>query len=131
MDLFPAMLGHGWQDKAIQTDFDRRRQGGIGTVGSVAHSALSRGATLDDPVGISRRRKHLQYRSPPRNDTSERFEMGGEGIGGGADGGAERQLPPPQRAGDWRRCQSLGGACGVLETEGSGLCGGSLEPAGA
>src|ERR1700679_3902200 len=57
--------------------------------------------------------------------------MGGEGIGGGADGGTERQLPPPRRAGDWRRCQSLGGARGVLETEGSGLCGRGLESGGA
>ncbi len=37
----------------------------------------------------------------------------------------------PKEPVDWRRCQSLGGASGLLETERSGLCGRSLESSGA
>jgi hypothetical protein len=48
-------------------------------------------------------------------------------LAGRADGGAERQLPPPQGTNHRRRCQGLG----VLQTEGSGLRSRSLEPASA
>src|ERR1035441_3529911 len=41
------------------------------------------------------------------------------------------KLPPPQGTSHWRRCQSVGGSSGVLETGGSGLCGRSLESASA
>src|SRR5471030_2971010 len=55
--------------------------------------------------------------------------MGGKSSGDGPDGCAEGRLPSPQRAGNRRRRQSVGGTCGVLETEGFGLCGRSVEPA--
>ena len=46
--------------------------------------------------------------------------MGFKSSGRGSDGSVERQLSSSQRAGDWRRRESLGSACGVFETEGFG-----------
>ena len=46
--------------------------------------------------------------------------MGFKSSGRGSDGSVKRQLSSSQRAGDWRRRESLGSACGVFETEGFG-----------
>src|SRR3981081_1780497 len=57
--------------------------------------------------------------------------MGIKGSGRGSVGGVEGQLPSPPGIRNRRRREGLSSTCGLLETEGSGLCGRSLEPASA
>src|SRR6266851_10474019 len=105
------MAGKSRRSKLVLSDEDRAELEQLSRSRTLPHREAQRAAII---LGYYGRREHCQYWETSRHDAPERFEMGGQSIGGGSDGGAERQLPSPQGTSNRRRCQSVGGSSGVL-----------------
>src|SRR6516225_7696825 len=119
------MCGRQIQTTALETESrgDRAPAESAG----FANGALAGNTTGANRPRLPFRRERDRDRQSGENDPQERGQMDQQGSGDGFGGSAERCVSPAQSTPDRGRCQSLGGASGLFETQRFRLCCGGLD----